>query len=169
MPIPHIIKLTAAQLIIAANVGAMRRASNCIKNIQPKHGCSNGEGSWEIDIVACQAEMAVASYLNLFWDGAVNNFAARDVGGIVDVRSRSKRHYQLILHRDDPDNVPFVLVWGNPPNFELSGWLLARDGKKEEYWADPAGGRPAFFVPKEVLQPMTELREWVLAKIGGAD
>jgi hypothetical protein len=155
------IKLTAAQLIIAANVGVMRRASNAVKQIQPRYGASNGAGSWEMDIVACQAEFAVAKYCNLFWDGAVNNFSARDVGGLVDVRSRTKSHYQLILHPADPDNVPFVLVFGAPPIFELSGWLFARDGKIDKFWSDPAGGRPAFFVPKDVLRPMPELLQWL--------
>jgi len=155
------IKLGYGQLSMASHVAVMRRASNMLKQIAPKHGATNGEGSWEIDINGCCAELAVARYLNLFWCGALNNFRARDVGGLVDVRSRSKHHYQLILHPDDPDDVPFVLVWAHPPDFELTGWLLAREGKQQEFWSDPAGGRPAFFVPKERLHPMAALREWV--------
>jgi len=28
---------------------------------------------------------------------------------------------------------------------------------KDEYWADPARGRPAYFVPKEQLSPLDTL------------
>ena len=30
---------------------------------------------------------------------------------------------------------------------------------KEEFWADPARGRPAYFVPKEALSPMETLND----------
>jgi len=155
------IKLTYGQIMMAAHVALMRRTSNMLRQIAPKHGASNGEGSWEIDINGCVGELAVARYLNLFWCGSLNDFKARDVGGMVDVRSRTKQHYELILHPDDPDDVPFVLAWVNLPYVELSGWTLARDGKFPGFWSDPAGGRPAFFVPKKHLEPMPSLLDWV--------
>jgi hypothetical protein len=31
--------------------------------------------------------------------------------------------------------------------------VMDRDAMKEEFWADPARGRPAYFVPKEALLP----------------
>ena len=118
-------RLTYGQLSMASHVAIMRRASNMLKGLPPRYGASNGEGSWEMDINACCAELAVARYTNLFWCGSLNDFSARDVGGIIDVRSMTKSHYQLILHPDDPDGAPFVLVWTNPPEFELTGWMCA--------------------------------------------
>jgi hypothetical protein len=34
-----------------------------------------------------------------------------------------------------------------------------RDAMKEEFWADPARGRPAYFVTKEHLRPMESLND----------
>jgi len=158
------IKLTEGQISMASHIGVMRRISNLRRSTPPKHGAGNGEGSWEIDINGCCAELAVACYLNLFWCGSLNDYAARDVGGLVDVRSTMKPDRRLPLHPDDLDSVPFVLAWPRPPLFsvyDLVGWTLARDGKRQEFWCDPTNnGRPAFFVPKNVLHPMPALREW---------
>ena len=43
------------------------------------------------------------------------------------------------------------------PRVILCGWTRGRDGKREEYWTDPNTGRPAFFVPQEILLDMEEL------------
>lgn len=54
------------------------------------------------------------------------------------------------MHRDDVGDPPhhyFVLARGVFPTFNLVGWLLGKEGKKERYWTDPNTGRPAFFVP----------------------
>ena len=160
-----IVTLKPYQVLIASQVAIMRRTSNMVKNVKPKHGASNADGSWEMDILSCHAEMAAALYLNLYWDGAVNDFLARDVGGIVDVRSRTKEHYQLILHKSDPDETPFILAWtkANSSEVHLNGWIYAHEGKKNKFWADPAGGRPAYFIPKDELHPMPELLPLITA------
>jgi hypothetical protein len=46
------------------------------------------------------------------------------------------------------------LVTGLAPVFILRGWIWGREGKRDEWWTDPACGRPAFFVPQNALRPM---------------
>jgi hypothetical protein len=36
------------------------------------------------------------------------------------------------------------------------GFLKAVEGKIDKYWSDPAGGRPAFFVPYDDMRPFEE-------------
>lgn len=164
------IKLTYGQISVACHVATMRQTSNIVKGVPPKYGgASNRDGSWEIHIDACLGEMAVARYLNLFWCGALNNFKARDVGGVVDVRTTKGQNNRLILHPEDPDGTPFVLVWNDAPTFHLQGWILARDGKSQTYWLDPGTGRPAFFVPQQDLRPMPDLRQLVADWRGDGD
>lgn len=100
--------------------------------------------------------MAVAKHLNRYWNGALGNLKADDVSSI-QVRTRTKHSYDLIVHPDDPDEKVFVLVTGLPPRFRVHGWAIGAFCKDMKHWKDPAGGRPAFFVPKSELIQMSEL------------
>lgn len=150
-------RLTYAQISIASMVATMRHVNN------RKHGRPQRYGMtkfvWDAEIESCCAEMAVAALLNLYWDGGtLNCYTERDVGGIVDVRWTDRANGRLILHKDDPDDVPFVLVTGTNGAYTIVGWLFARDGKRDEYWCDPTGeGRPAYFVPQKALRPVSEI------------
>jgi hypothetical protein len=97
--------------------------------------------------------MAFAKWAGMYWAGNLGNLGADDVGA-VQVRTRSRHDYDLILHPSDPDERAFVLVTGVAPEFHIVGWIWGREGKRPEYWDDPARGRPAFFVPQRALYPM---------------
>jgi hypothetical protein len=149
--------LTAAEMLVALYVSGMRRVSNLKRGVKPKYGAPEKFGAWEIDIMACQAEMAVAKHFNLYWAGTVNEWGSRDVGGLIEVRSCRESQHKLIVHPDDTDDAPFVLVYPDPPVMTLLGWMRGRDAKADRYWSDPAGGRPAFFVKQDDLHGMNEL------------
>lgn len=97
-------------------------------------------------------EFALAKWLGIFWSGA-HSFRAQDAGG-WQVRSTTHDKGRLVLHPGDSDDDRFVLVSGRNGRYELCGWILGRDGKLAEYWDDPVGGRPAFFVPRNVLHAL---------------
>jgi hypothetical protein len=155
-----IVSLTWPEIYLCSSVAAMRIIANIRDRRQPRFGAANGEGSYEIQWIGCLGEMAVAKHCNLFWGGSVGDFKAVDVGGKVQVRACSRADRRLILHHEDDDARPFVLAIVNDlPNVTLRGWLLAGDGKQQNYWEDPVGGRPAFFVPQTCLRPMDELKD----------
>jgi hypothetical protein len=150
-------------MMLAYQVAAQRRIMNMKKGLGAKYGAPEGEGSEELDIIAARGEMAVAKGLNLYWSGTVGDYGAIDVGGMVDVRTRTKHWHSLILHPADKDDLPFVLVdASNPPNMRLVGWMYAKDGKDQKFWDDPSKkNRPAFFIPQEALRPIEELKNIV--------
>jgi hypothetical protein len=132
-------------------------ASNISKGVRDKYGAPNTNQGWELHIAGCLGEVATAKYLNLFWCGSLGDYSAKDVGGLVQVRTRQRSDYELPLHPPDSDSDPFVLCFVRPPIVELKGWILGSEGKLPEYWKDPAGNRPAFFVPHDKLRPMPDL------------
>jgi hypothetical protein len=101
--------------------------------------------------------MAVAKAFGLYWPGSVGTFSDGLDVPPLQVRTARANNGALILRDKDRDGDIFVLVTGQCPAFELRGWLTARDGKREEFRANPGGMGPAFFVPQSALRPISEL------------
>lgn len=154
-----IVTLSWAEMQLAYMVAGQRRIMNMKKKLPGKYGAPEREGSEELDLVAARGEMAVAKALNLYWTGTVGDYGAVDVGGLVEVRSRTKDWHSLILHPSDRDDLPFVLAdVSDPPRVRLAGWIYAKDGKQDKFWSDPSGkNRPAFFIEQKHLRPLEEL------------
>lgn len=151
------VTLAWSEVMQAALVAQMRRVQNMAAGRNARFGAERGDG-WGYDIEGACGEMAVAKHFGLYWSGAVGNLRAPDVGPL-QVRTRAKPYHDLILHPSDANDDAFVLVTGLAPTFRLIGWTVGHDGKRDEYWADPAGGRPAFFVPQAALKPIAALRQ----------
>lgn len=63
----------------------------------------------------------------------------------------------LILHPEDRDDDPFLLVQLHLPEVRLIGWTMGRDGKRARYWTELQPGRSCFFVPARKLRPISDL------------
>lgn len=159
-----IVRLNELEMYLCAQIAAMRMTRNMRDGRRERYGAAGTEGPFERHLFGCYGEMAVAKRFNLFWAGTFGDFDAVDVGGKVQVRATARPDRRLILHDDDDDAHPFVLALAHDlPNIVLRGWLFARDGKRKEFWDDPQGGRPAFFVPQSALLDIAQLG----AAIGG--
>jgi len=145
----EMIELTGWEMLLAAQAGCMRQVENLKKNRNHRHGAS-ASNTWQMGVEGCLGEFALAKYLGVYWSGK-GVLRAPDVGD-VDVRTSSKPHYRLILHPDDPDDRKFYLLTGLDGKYIVRGWIMGIDGKQDQYWEDPAGGRPAYFVPQSALQ-----------------
>lgn len=150
------VRLTWSELMQAAQVGVMRQVQNLREGRVDRYGASDLNG-WTPHIEGAIGEMAVAKWMGLYWSGALGDLDADDVGQL-QVRASAGQSARLILHPSDPDDRAFVLVTGRGPAVQINGWIVAEDGKQQQWWTDPAGGRPAFFVPQAALRCITELR-----------
>ncbi|NBV28020.1 hypothetical protein EBS02_03230, partial [bacterium] len=115
----------------------------------------------DIHLLGAAGEMAVASYLGIKQHLYKETKAKRgsdDLPGI-DVKTRSKHKYDLIVQKNEDPRKKFVLVTIEDQKTFIHGWCYGKDAMKDEYWADPAGGRPAYFVEKKHLRPMETLRD----------
>ena len=150
------IVLSWPEVILAASVGVMRNVTNLRDRRRDAHGLRSDDLGWQHHIEGACGECAFAKFAGLFWSGAVGNLTADDVGP-WQVRTRTRDDYQLIVHQSDPDDRRFVLVRGRCPRYAVVGWIWGRDAKRHEWWADPKGGRPAYFVPDEALTPLVKV------------
>jgi len=105
-------------------------------------------------------EMAAAVCLGLEGQVFSSPSAVRgssDLPGDIEVKTRGKHRYDLIVQGNERLDKKIVLVTVEGDTILLHGWCVAGEVMKREYWADPARGRPAYFVPKTALRPIETL------------
>jgi hypothetical protein len=151
------VELSAAELMIAATVGAMRRVSSLKRGMDTDRHAPHS--SWSTDIDAAAAEMVVSKLLGRYWSGHTNNFFGDDVAGGIQVRSTTYQDGKLIVRACDGDAAVFVLVTASPPRYSVMGWMRGGDAKIEKYFRPGNGeGSDAWWVPQAVLRPLDELK-----------
>lgn len=144
----------------AMEEGMRRQAVNEAKGLRGRNkGPRFGDKALEVHLLGAAGEMAVASYLgmkeHLFKETEAKR-GSDDLPGI-DVKTRSKHSYDLIVQRQEDPRKRFVLVTIENQKTLIHGWCWGSEAMEEKFWADPARGRPAYFVPKAFLRPIGTL------------
>ena len=160
MPTPISFVFSEEERSLAMEEGMRRQGVNEAKGLRGRNGGAwKGSKALDIHLLGAAGEVAVASYLgmkeHLFKETEARR-GSDDLPGI-DVKTRSRHQYDLIVQKNENACKKFVLVTIESQKTFLHGWCYGRDAMKEEFWADPARGRPAYFVPKEALSPMESL------------
>lgn len=148
--------LTWDEMILGATVGVRRRVYALSKGLPQHHGCE-ASPRWDLDIEGACGELALAKYLGVYWRSTVGRLDLPDVGRF-QVRTSRRDNASLLLRPKDEDEQIFVLVTGYSPTYILRGWILAKNGKLEQYLRDPKTRGPAFFVPQGALVSMDQLK-----------
>jgi hypothetical protein len=145
---PTLIKLTPAEIQMAAFVGTQRTVQ-CIQiGSKHKYGAKDTD-AWQMSIEGAMGECALAKHLGIFWSKGTPG--ATDVGP-HDVRQTPLAHGKLIVHPSDDDNRRFYLVTGLMGKYAIHGYMYGKQAKQQKYWSDPQGtNRPAYFVPQTDL------------------
>ena len=145
-----LVNLDEAELVYAAHVG-IRRQIEAVSRALPDRNGYDGLG-WDVHIEGACGELALAKFLGRYWSASNGSFRrAADVGRL-EVRTRSRHDYELIIRPDDDPMKYYALVTGRAPSYRIRGFLLGEDARRPEWW-QTHGGRPAaWFVPTEQLR-----------------
>ena len=149
------IHLRCTEVGAAVRVGGLRHYQAVIHKCQEKFGTPASEG-WSSHIEGALGEMAAAKALNMYWPGSVNAWHECDLNGI-QVRTRSKSNYDLIVRPDDTENCVWVLVTGGCGTYEVCGWISGFEAKQERFFKSPNDKAPAYFIPQSELKPIETL------------
>ena len=147
---------------IAMEEGKRRQAVNERRKLRGRNrGPRFGEKALEVHLLGAAGEMAVASYLGLKHELYKESEARRGSDDLpdIDVKTRSNHRYDLIVQKNEDPRKKFVLVTIECQKTFIHGWCYGHEAMQEQYWADPARGRPAYFVPKEILKPLSSLKD----------
>lgn len=138
------------EVMLAATVGVRRQLEALRRGRPDCHGFDGATG-WQVHIEGACGEMAFAKATGRYWSGSVNTFKIGGDVGAIQVRTRSREDYDLIVRDDDRDEDIFVLVIGQAPTYRVVGWIRGMDGKRA-CWRQRYGNRPvAYFIPQHAL------------------
>jgi len=140
--------------------GRRRQSVNEGLALRGRNGAANvGDRALRYSLYGAAGEMAVAVFLGLKAELYKDQYAVKgssDLPGEIDVKTRTRHKYDLIVQFDDNPNKNYWLVTIENKQIRLHGWLPHSECAKDEYKKDPVGGRAAYFVPKHKLyQPDT--------------
>ncbi|MFZ9715901.1 MAG: hypothetical protein ACO3CH_00400 [Ilumatobacteraceae bacterium] len=142
----------------ASSVGARRVATAIYRNSANQHGFSKGHG-WEEHIEGACAEMAVAKYLDIYWDGSNGTYKLPDLSGLMQVRWTPYETGKLIVRPADDDYCRYVLVTGRCPDYTIRGYMqgvVAKDPKYLDTLGDKS--RPQVYaIPQSQLLDIREI------------
>jgi hypothetical protein len=161
MPTPIEFVFTEEERQQAMEEGLRRQGFNESKGLRGRNGGAwQGSKALDIHLLGAAGEMAVASFLgmkeHLFKETEARR-GSDDLPGGIDVKTRSKSRYDLIVQRQSNPNKKFVLVTIENQQTLIHGWCYGRDAMQSQFWKDPARGRPAYFVPQDFLCPMESI------------
>jgi hypothetical protein len=120
-----------------------------------------GELALRYHLLGAAGEMAVAVMLGMedkLYQEAEAKRGSFDLPPNIDIKTRSKHYYDLIVQLDESPDKILVLVTIQNRITLIHGWMQAADAMKEQWKKDPAGGRLAYFVPKTELLSLSLLK-----------
>jgi len=162
MPTPIEFVFTEEERQQAMEEGLRRQGFNESKGLRGRNGGAwQGSKALDIHLLGAAGEMAVASFLSMkehLYQETEARRGSDDLPGGIDVKTRSKARYDLIVQKSADPKKKFVLVTIESQQTLLWGWCYGHEALQERFWADPARGRPAYFVGKEHLRPMETLK-----------
>jgi hypothetical protein len=113
-----------------------------------------------VHLLGAAGEMAVASFLGMKEHLYKEKEARRgsdDLPG-MDIKTRSRHSFDLIVQKNENPDQRFVLVTIEDQKTLLHGWCYGEEAMQDRFWADPARGRPAYFVGQSFLRSMESLK-----------
>lgn len=161
---PHIVwQLSPSEKALAIAEGERRQRVNVSQGkLGRNNGPATGEDALRLHILGAGGEMAVASFLNLkeyVFQETEANRGSSDLPFNIDVKTRSRHYYDLICLLDESEEKTLVLVTVQDQEIRLHGWLRAHQAKQKQWRKERVPGRPCYFVPKEYLCSMEELKQ----------
>jgi hypothetical protein len=159
--VPLVFAFSEEDKAIVRTEAARRQAINEKKGLKGRNGGpESGDRALYFHKLGAAGELAVADYLHLrefLYQETEAKRGSYDLPPNIDVKTRSKHHYDLICQLDEKPDKALVLVTMQNRITLIHGWMRSEDAMQEQWRKDPAGGRSAYFVPQSALLPLNEL------------
>jgi hypothetical protein len=148
-----LVTLSVEEAITAAINGLRRQIFALSRGLEDDSEDDHAFGS---HIYGAIAEFALARRLNRFWAPNIGLTDEREVGGLIDVKTRQLpgAGADLSIRPNDADERPYVLAISRRGlTIELVGWLCSHEAKARGEWNERAR---CWFAPPS-YRPIEEL------------
>ena len=137
MPTPIRIHLSPDLLKLAQDEAERRQRVNESKRYKGRNRApAYGEKALKLHKLGTLGEVAVASFMGfegqLFKDKTPKRGSC-DLPGNVEVKTRSKHKYDLIIQKDEDPSKKLVLVTVEQGKVFIHGWCIAGEMMKQEF------------------------------------
>lgn len=161
MPVEII--LSPENLALAEAEARRRQAQNEAKGLRGRNKAPDkGEKALKMHLLGCLGEVAVAELLGLqehLFQAETAVRGTADLPGNIEVKTRSKHNYDLLVQLDDDPNKVFVLVTHEGGDTtQVWGWIHGRDAARKEWIREFVRGRPCYAVPQKALNSIESIK-----------
>jgi hypothetical protein len=154
-----VVELEAYEAAHAARVAVDRHTQSVARGSADAFGCDK---DWLAGLrrhmVGALGEVAYSKAANRYWNGSVGTYKHGGDVGPVQVRTRTKPEYELLVRPGDPDDALFVLVrtieGGPKARLEVVGSITGAEAKRVGRLATYGGRQAAYFVADSFLTPI---------------
>ncbi len=151
-----VIILEEHELFMGALMGLDREMRALKRGARDRYAAKS---PWEDHIEGALAELALARYLGVYWNGGA--VGDSDVAGGYEVRRTPHENGHLTIFQSNPNDAPYVLVTGRAGRYTLQGWIMGSEGKRPNYLQTGYGqvtfSQPTYWIPQSALSPMESL------------
>lgn len=155
------VTLTNQELWMATSLGIMRGWQSKVLKSKDKVSDHSYTESIRMHILGALGEAAFAKYFQVYNSQTFNEWKnSPDIKNgehDIEIRTRSKESYDLIIREDDKSTSIYVLATGDGDQIKLHGWIYGDKGKKKEYIKEYGGKSPAYFIPSNKLNSIESL------------
>jgi len=143
-----------------ANAEACRRQQeNEAKGLRGRNKAPNrGEKALKLHQLGCIGEVAVAEYLGLqehLFSAETAIRGSADLPGSIEVKTRSKHNYDLLVQfSDDPSKIFVLATHEGGDTTQIWGWILGSHAMKKKWVREFVPGRRCYAVPQSALNPI---------------
>lgn len=154
------VTLSEYQIGFADGIAYARRKSAIENDRKPRNGSpTDRKKAMGRDTLGTRSEAAGHVWTGLNWNALATRISGLpDLGDWIDIKGRSKAHYDLPVPKDGKPHWAYVLVDASAhPVYRIVGWLMGEEAMLDKFWDDPSGEGPAFFVPQNKLHTPQDL------------
>lgn len=153
-----IIELTKQEYVFSACIGVQRRVASQMRGDHETRENMKRKTHAErffYNVCGSCGECAVGKAINQYWHASVDAPKEDpDVGRDIQSRCYAEAWYDLIIRDDDPQDHRYVLIIGEPPDFDIKGWIHGAEARTHNEWYrkdDPSIGQPSWWIPQSAL------------------